>query len=82
MFLVVPSTRVFHTSLKGISRKFQRWLSQFLGVLTRKLKGVLSASMMFYDCFTPYQVGVSESLIRRGEGGGEMAVLAIFFYSK
>ena len=48
----------------------------------QEIKGVLSASMMFYDCFTPYQVGVSESLIRRGEGGGEMAVLAIFFYSK
>ena len=50
--------RVFLRSLKDISRNFQRWSGQVLGVLQecfkeiqRKLRSVLSASMMFYDCF-------------------------------
>ena len=46
----------------------------------QEIKGVLSASMMFYDCFTPYQVGVSESLIRRGEGGGNGCIGYIFLF--
>ena len=51
-------TRVFHWSLKCVSRKFQRWLSQVLGVLqkcfkemSRKLTRVLNASIMLHDCF-------------------------------
>ena len=51
-------SRVFHRTLKGNSSKFQRWVSQVLGVLqklfkeiSRKLKDVLSVSVMFPDCF-------------------------------
>ena len=55
-------SRIFHRSLKGISRKFQRWFSQVLAALqecfkkiSRKLKSVLSASMMFHVCFKVFQ---------------------------
>ena len=49
---------VFQRSVKGISREFQRWFSQVLGVLqecfkeiSRNLKCVLSASMMLHGSF-------------------------------
>ena len=51
-------SKVFHRSLKSTSRKFQRWLSQVVGVLqvcfkeiSRNLEGVLRSLMMFYDSF-------------------------------
>ena len=51
-------SKVFHRSLKSTSRKFQRWLSQVVGVLqvcfkeiSRNLEGVLSSLMMFHDSF-------------------------------